>query len=555
MKKTRLIVCIILIVFFGTVIFVSAPNLNPLYPDGLSFWAFVITVFAGVLALMEGIGGIRQFSRVFTDDFREKGVHRFRFGHKGRTVLTLVAVPWLLLILGGIFSSVIFHVGAYRDQMAQPETRQFGSDVQPIDVSQLPVVDKDLAWKLADKKLGEKPSLGSQVTLGEPTIQKVDGKLVWVAPLEHSGFFKWLANMDGTPGYIVVSATDPRDVTYVDKYSIKYQPDAYLLDNLSRHTRLAGGEFTGLTDDSFELDDSGRPYWVVTTYHNRAGFSLPEADGVITVDAGTGRAVRYALADVPQWVDRVQPAGFIATQLNNRGKYIHGIFNFSNKDKFQTSEGYAIIYNNGRCYYFTGLTSVGTDESATGITLVDMVTKKAYLYPLSGATEYAAQQSAQGKVQNLKYIASFPLITNVNGKPTYFMTLKDDAGLVKQYAFVSVADYTTVGTGETISDALDDFERLMRSSTGGSVIDSNSGKVTLEGTVARIAQEQQNGSSVYEFTLSELPGVIFTATYDLSNDLALTRDGDKVKITYSKSAGPVISVISFSSDSLHAAAQ
>ena len=555
MKKARLIVCIILIVFFGTILFIAAPNLNPLYPEGLSFWAFVITAFSGVLALTEGIGGIRQFSRVFSADFHDSRVRRLHFGKKGRTVLAIVAVPWLLLILGGVFSSVIFHVGTYRGQMPQPEQRQFSADVQPIDVSQLPVVDQDLAWKLADKKLGEKPSLGSQVTLGEPTIQKVDGKLVWAVPLEHSGFFKWLANMGGTPGYIIVSATDPRDVTYVDKYPIKYQPGAYLLDNLSRHTRLAGGEFTGLTDYSFELDDSGRPYWVVTTYHNRAGFSLPEADGVITVDAGTGRTARYGMTDIPQWVDRVQPASFISTQLNNRGQYIHGLFNFSNKDKFETSEGYAIVYNNGRCYYFTGLTSVGTDESATGIVLVDMVTKKAYLYPLSGATEYAAQQSAQGKVQNLKYTASFPLITNVNGEPTYFMTLKDDAGLVKQYAFVSVADYTTVGTGETISDALDDFDRMMRSTTGGSVIDSNSGKVTLEGTVARIAQEQQDGSSVYKFTLSELPGVIFTATYDLSNDLALTRDGDKVKIIYAKSTGSVISVSSFANENLHAAAQ
>ena len=555
MKKARWIVCIILIVFFGAIFFVAAPNLNPLYPDGLSFWAFFLTFFAGVLALVEGVGGLRQFSRVFSADFRDSRVRRFHFGKKGRTVLTVVAVPWLLLILGGVFSSVIFHVGTYRNQMAQPEQRQFSADVQPIDVSQLPVVDQDLAWKLADKKLGEKPSLGSQVTLGEPTIQKVDGKLVWAVPLEHSGFFKWLANIGGTPGYIIVSATDPRDVTYVDKYPIKYQPNAYLLDNLSRHTRLAGGEFTGLTDYSFELDDSGRPYWVVTTYHNRAGFALPEADGVITVDAGTGRTARYGMTDIPKWVDRVQPTDYISTQLNNRGRYIHGLFNFSNKDKFETSEGYAIVYNNDRCYYFTGLTSVGTDESATGIVLVDMVTKKAYLYPLSGATEYAAQQSAQGKVQNLKYTASFPLITNVNGQPTYFMTLKDDAGLVKQYAFVSVADYTTVGTGETISDALDDFGRMMRSTTGSSVIDSSSGKVTLEGTVARIAQEQQDGSSIYKFTLSEQPGVIFTATYDLSDDLALTVDGDKVKITYAKSSGSVVSVSSFGNENLHAAVQ
>ena len=536
MKKNKVLVLLFLVLLFGVIIFVTSPNLNPLYKEGLSFWGFVITSFSLVLWLLNtGEKVILQ----------NAGPVKFNIPKRGRKYWIIAAAPWVILIIVNIFSSVLFHTNSYRDQMPEPENRTFSSDIQAIDIAQLPVVDNSLAALLADKKLGEKPALGSQVTLGDPTIQKVNDKLVWVVPLLHSGFFKWISNLSGTPGYILVSATNPRDVTYVENHPIKYQPNAYLLDNLQRHTRFSGGLFTGLTDYSFEINDEGKPYWVVTTYKNQVGVSLPEADGVIVVDAGTGESVRYSIDNVPKWVDRVQPADFLMTQTNNRGNYIHGIFNFSNKDKFQTSEGSAIVYNSGRCYLYTGLTSVGADESATGIMLIDMVTKKPYRYQISGATEYAAQQSAQGKVQNLKYAASFPLITNVDGQATYFMTLKDNAGLIKQYAFVSIKDYTTVGAGETIENAMSNYQSVMKSTSGSSAIGTGDQQQALQGTIDRISSEIISGNTVYSMILKEQPDKIFTAVADISPELSLTRAGDTVKISYIKSERTVISIATF----------
>lgn len=146
-------------------------------------------------------------------------------------------------------------------------------------------------------------------------------------------------------------------------------------------------------------------------------------------------------------MDRVQPEDFVIEQITNRGNYVHGIFNFANKDKYRPSDGHNIVYNNGECYLFTGLTSVGADDSAIGFIMVDMVTKEPIMYEMSGATEEAGQLSAQGRVQDLGYQASFPIILNIDSQPTYFMTLNDDIGLIKQYAFVSVTNYSTVGTG------------------------------------------------------------------------------------------------------------
>nr|WP_319488436.1 hypothetical protein [uncultured Caproiciproducens sp.] len=537
MKKAKVILLLILVLFFGVIIFLTSPNLNPLYREGLSFWGVVVTSLSLVLWILNT--GVKKFAR------QNDGVVKFGIPKRGRKYLAVAVAPWAILIIVSIFSSVLFHTNSYKNQMPEPENRTFSSDVQAIDIARLPVVDRSLAALLADKKLGEKPALGSQVTLGEPTIQKVKDNLVWVVPLLHSGFFKWISNSSGTPGYILVSATNPRDVTYVENHPIKYQPNAYFLDNLQRHARFSGGLFTGLTDYSFEINDEGKPYWVVTTYKNLVGVNLPEANGAIIIDASTGESVRYSISDLPEWVDRVQPVDFVMTQIANRGNYIHGIFNFSNKDKFQTSEGNAIIYNGGKCYLYTGLTSVGADESATGILLIDMVTKTPYRYQVSGATEYAAQQSAQGKVQNLHYIASFPLITNVDGQPTYFMTLKDDAGLIKQYAFVSVIDYTSVGTGDTIGAAISNYRSVMKNTSGSSEIGTGSQQQDLQGTIDRISSEIISDSTVYSMILKERPDKIFTAVADISSELSLTREGDTVKIAYVKSERAVINIATF----------
>ena len=523
-KKKQLLLNLALTVFFVAAVIVRGPNLNPLYSDGAFAWCFAISCYV-VLNFFICLGSLRistnEYNRMqFSIDSSVKSVK------KG---FVLLGILWVAYFAVTMLSIPLFNYKAYRDQLGTPQVSEFNETVQPLALNQLPIVDKDLARELADKKVGENPGLGSQVILGTPVIQKVNDKLVWVVPLEHSGFFKWLKNMDGSAGYIVVAANDVSDVTLVTDHKIKYQANAYILDDLNRHVRLfGGGLFMGLTDYSFELDDDGVPYWVLT-YKNRWLFNLPEADGVLIVNATTGETNHYTIDAIPEWVDRVQPESFVMQQINNQGQYVHGIFNFSNQDKFRPSRGDIIIYNGARCYLFTGLTSVGSDESAIGFILVDMVTKESFLYQMSGATEVAAQSSAEGKVQQFGYRASFPMIINLDGQPTYFMTLKDNAGLIKQYAFVSVANYTNVGTGETIDSALRDF-RQMRGSSGG-ILTGQTAK-SVKGTVLRIASESLGDGVTYKIILEEKPNLLFTVSYDLSNELAVTQPGDRVSIDY-----------------------
>ncbi|MEG3038546.1 MAG: hypothetical protein RR810_06815, partial [Clostridia bacterium] len=364
--------------------------------------------------------------------------------------IILMASPIIISIIFGFITSPLFMCNKYKNQIGKIEEKDFKTEFENLDLNKVPVVDQLLAEKLADKKLGEKQSLGSQVITGEPVIQIYNEKLVWVVPLEHSGFFKWLDNIDGTPGYIIVSATDQRDVEFVGNHKIKYQPNSYFNTDIRRKARYSKSYMQGMVDYSFELNEEGVPFWVITTYKNTKFLGLPEVSGIIALNATTGDMKEYKLKDIPAWVDRAQPEEYIIAQLQNSGEYVKGVFNFSNYGKYRVSQKGNIIYNGNTCYLFTGLTSIGSDESITGFVSVDMKTKKVSRYNVGGATEYAASMSAEGKVQNLGYKSSSPVIVNVDTVPTYFMTLKDKEGLIKQYAFVSVKDYTTVVAADTV---------------------------------------------------------------------------------------------------------
>lgn len=525
-KKRRFLLNLALTLFFVLMIVIKGPNLNPIYSDGAFAWCFILSCYVGLNFLL-ALGGIK----LKMDEYNHMRVHMDPSIKGMKKGFVLLGIIWGIYLIVSVISSPIFNYSAYRDQLGTPEVSDFTETVHPISMTQLPIVDKMLARELADKKVGENPGLGSQVVLGEPVIQTVNDRLVWVVPLEHSGFFKWLKNLDGAAGYIVVSATDLNNVELVTNHKIKYQQNAYLFDDLNRHVRLfGGGLFKGITDYSFELDEEGTPYWVITSYKNRWLFSLPEADGIVLVNATNGSTEHHDMDNIPDWVDRVQPESFIMQQIQNQGEYVHGFLNFSNQDKFTSSEGHIIVYDQGNCYLFTGLTSVGSDEAAIGFLMVNMVNKEVKLYRMSGATERAAMMSAQGKVQQYGYIASFPMIINLDQKPTYFMTLKDNAGLIKQYAFVSVANYTSVGTGETVTNALRNFRQVMNQSGEGIVTGDTVEKVS--GTILRIASENAGDGLVYKIILEEKKDIIFTFSYELSNELALTVPGDKVSIDY-----------------------
>ena len=466
-------------------------------------------------------------------------------------VTFMVVLGLYMTVLPILTSLAVFRSDDYRDLIGKVEVGESLSDhMAPISIEKIRVVDQALANLLGDKVLGAQAALGSQVRLGTFNIQKVGTELYWVAPLLHSGFFMWQKNSQGTPGYVMVNATNERDVKLVQevhgkKVLIKYQPEAFFFSNLERHTYFEGYFTCGLTDYSFEIDDDGNPYWVITKFKKKIGFNGSDAVGVVIVDPQTGETKDYSIENTPAWVDRIQPDRFIETQLNDWGQYVKGYWNFSNQDKLQITESVSLVYGeDNRAYWYTGLTSVGADEATVGFVLVDTRTKKAVWYRQSGATEYAAKNSAIGKIQEKRYSASAPIPYNINGIPTYVMTLKDDGGLVKMFAMVAIEDYTIVGVGNTLRETLMAYKNAFNMTSNKLNTKNTAQKTTLKSIVTRINNDVKNGNSFYYFTVKDFPN-IFIGSSQISNALPVSSIGDSIEISFDSDTQGIIDISSF----------
>ena len=541
----RKIFSVIFLLFFGFFLFYN--NL-PVINYGFTGFAFIL-----LLLLVIGI----LFSAGFTISQQTKQVKIVSKPNKILFVLVGVLLVYCIA-LPFVTSLKMFRSDSYQKLIGEVKNGQkITNHIAPISIDKIRVVDEELAHLLGEKILGSQPALGSQVELGDFCIQKVNNNLYWVAPLLHSGFLKWFNNQEGTAGYVMVSATNERDVKLVQSVGgksikIKYQQGAYFQSDIHRHVYFNGNATVGLADFTFEIDDVGNPFWIVTKYVKKIGFSGKDAIGVVVVDAQSGAINEYSIAKTPKWVDRIQPLDFIENQLNDWGEYVHGYWNFSNQDKLQITEGMTLVYGkDNKSYWYTGLTSVGKEESAVGFVLVDTRTKETTFYKQSGATEYAAQSSAQGKVQEKGYKASLPIPYNINNIPTYVMTLKDNGGLVKMFAMVAISDYTIVGVGNTMRETLTSFKNVYNMADNKINPNSLSNKKSLKSVVTRIQNDVKNGNSFYYFKVKDYPN-IFVGSSQISNQLPVTIVGDSVNISFDVDLEEVIDISSFENINLKA---
>lgn len=506
--------------------------------------------FVGLPFALLGLAILLATLTIKTETRNKKTTFKFLPLHRTLGLIILILLTYVTIV-PFITSSPMLYANDYRQLIGEvKDGKEISDHIAPLAINKVRVVDEQLAHLLGEKILGSDPALGSKTELGHFTIQKVGDELYWVAPLLHSGFFKWLNNSEGTDGYVLVSATNERNVKLVQSLNgkplkIKYQSEAFFMSQMERYLYFNGYATTGLEDYTFEIDDEGKPYWVVTRYEKRVGFGGNDAAGVITLDAQTGAITEYPVDKTPAWVDRIQPQEFIEEQLNDWGEYVHGYWNFSNENKLQITEGLTLVYGeNGRPYWYTGLTSVGKDESAVGFVLVDTRTKQTTYYHQSGATEYAAQRSAEGKVQEKGYTASLPVPYTINGIPTYVMTLKDGGGLVKMYAMVAINDYTIVGVGNTMVETMMAYKNVFNMSDSRINPQAASNRNQLSTVVERIQSDIKNGNSFYYFTVNG-SAKIFVGSSVLSNELPVTRVGDSISISFDTDAEEVINVSSF----------
>jgi hypothetical protein len=381
--------------------------------------------------------------------------------------------------------------------------------------------------------MGQMSELVSQFDVSDQYTQiNYNDEIIRVTPLEYSGLIKWITNRkNGIKAYITVnSTTGSAKLIKMDK-GMKYAPSAYFNENLYRKIQMSYPT-KNIGSVNFEIDNDGNPYWIASV-EKYVGVGLRrDVAGIIILDPITGKTNYYDVDKVPTWVDHVYEADLILEQVNNWGAYKNGYLNsiFTQRDVVATTDGYNYLAFDNDIYLYTGITSVLADESNIGFILTNMRTKETKFYSVPGAEEYSAMDSAKGQVQQMNYKSTFPLLINLNGSPTYLISLKDNAGLVKMYAFVDVVDYQKVvvtDASKGIQVAAENYLNQMGEET------SPSNATKKEINVYNIKEVTIDGNTYYYFVDEE--GIKYRVSIkENKNLLPFLNNGDRVSIEYSR---------------------
>ena len=513
--------------------YITLPAIN-IHSSG--FWFFLL----GAVAVVMVIYVLRKAGKeIFTF-----GVASMHFSLKDYPALKWLGILFLLLLvvygIGTLLSSPVINAKQYQ-QLMTVETRNFSEDIEEADYRSIPLLDKDSAALLGDRKMGSLVDMVSQFEVADDYTQiNYNNVPVRVTPLVYASPIKWLTNQrNGIPAYIRIDMTTQDTECVMLEEGIKYSKSEYFNRNLYRHIRFRFPTYIFGDQLFFEIDDNGVPYWVCPVKKFNIGLFGGETVGrVVLVNAVTGECTDYAVEDVPTWIDKVYSAELLMQLYDYYGMYQHGFFNsiLGQRDCLVTTDGYNYLALDDDVWVYTGITSVNGDQSNVGFVLMNQRTMETRYYEVEGATELSAMSSAEGQVQNLGYRASFPLLLNIADEPTYFMALKDDAGLVKKYAMVNVQKYQWVAIGDTIEECEKDYKELL--STNGIVSQSQGERLEISGVIELIAPVVIDGSTHYYIGMT---GSDELFDVDVSDEglygIVRYKEGDRISLVYTENYG------------------
>lgn len=522
--KNILINLIVTIVAGFIYFYVELPPINLHSAAFYSFFLFLSVVYCITAVITSGIYRQAENGKTFWKLL------------KGSCIVPLIVIGavFVIYVVGGLLSSVVIRSGAYA-KLITVETGDFTQDIEEISFDQIPMLDRDSAEKLGDRKLGELADMVSQFEVADNYTQiNYKGRPVRVTPLRYGDIFKWLNNRSaGLPAYLIIDmVTQEVDVVRLQE-GMHYTTAEHFSRNLYRHLRFQYPTYI-FNEPTFEIDEEGTPYWVCPRIVKRIGlFGGTDIQGAVLVNAITGESQYYT--DIPTWVDGVYSAEIIMDQYDYYGTYQGGFINslFGQKNVTVTTEGYNYIAANDDVYVYTGVTSAGSDESNIGFILTNQRTKQTTFYSIAGAEEFSAMNSAEGVVQHLNYSATFPLLLNISNQPTYFMALKDYAGLVKMYAMVNVQQYQIVATGASVEECQSNYYKLLRQNkldTGEAPI-LPADEDTVTGIVTALRSAVIDGTTMYYVTL-DADNTVYCISAGELEKVILLNVGDRITITY-----------------------
>ena len=524
--KKNIIAALLTIAFAAVLYYFMLPVMNFKEMRMYLYFGIVLAAFPVFSYILCG---------AFMDEESQQYVKR---NSKPFIILIIVLV---VAVIGGLISSAVFFRAKSYSRLMSVQTGDFATDVDEIDFSSVPMLDEASAQKLGARQLGELSEYVSQYEDAQYYTQiNYKDKPVRVTTLKYANLIKWFTNTKyGIPAYMIVDMTTQEVKVVKLQDGIRYSPSEHFNRLLKRHLRFSYPTYI-LDNPTFEIDDDGNPYWICSRLDKTIGlFGGEDVKGIVIVDAVTGETSYHDIEEVKtseslRWIDRVYSASLLVSQYNYYGEYSSGFWNstLGQKNVKVTTQGSNYLALNDDVYMYTGITSVTNDDSIIGFILCNQRTKETTYYKISGATEYSAMGSAEGKVQQYSYVATFPLLLNINGEPTFFMALKDSEGLVKMYSLVNVSQYQIVVTAPTLEECLEQYyaERSKVKTpeeSGDETAEKND--IEVGGTVEEIRSAVLGGETFYYIKVSgDERYYCIAASY--SESVVILDKGDNVKI-------------------------
>ncbi|MFL4499520.1 hypothetical protein [Weissella sp. MSCH1] len=426
-------------------------------------------------------------------------------------------------------------------------------DDQPIALS------AQASQNMMKKAFSQVPD-SSMYRLGDLSAQYINGKPYYVAPVEFAGFMSWFMNRT-LPGYFIISATDINDTAHFVKEKLDYSETSWFSHNIARKIYMRNPKFEQVGEPILEIDNDGQPCWVQTLLNVRWAGQLVFNDiHVSLTNADTGKTTVYATKDLPKWVDAgVSPEA--ATRMNRTYGNPYA-FNFRHKNQIKPTEngsesGVTPVFNNDRSIsYFDDFTTVTSNaDSDKGYSLINTRTgdltfyvgKNVGIMDSDGAMKVAKQLHPQNK-----WHGSNPVIMNIDGTPTWVVSMMDQNERFREYAYIKGADQNVIGEGANSADALASYRNALAGSVQTASANDDSIKTeTITGKVARVnANATLDDKQVVIFKLVD-DDTLFTLDPSKAQTALLLQAGDDVQIKAKTVKGAsVANVIALTNKSL-----
>lgn len=449
-------------------------------------------------------------------------------------------VLFLILLLLGVYMATAFLFNA--NEKFDVSKMEQKVEIKAFEETETPAsVPPQFARNKMKKSFGQVPNT-SYYELGSLQIQKVNGEYVYIAPVEFSDFFKWI-RAGSTPGYFTLSATDSSANPKFVKTEMVYTPSSYFNKEIERHIRLQYPDLIFYGGTQLEINDVGKPYYI-QTYGDfisaRNGF---KASGVVVVDAKTGATKKYALDQVPAFIDGAVSPEAVSLQNSYFGNYIHGFWNsmFGKSDvKLPSDEGTEanvspVFDSKGDMYYFTDFTSPkeGVD-SMLGYALTNARTGKATYYTGNLEESYMDSQGALQIIEKRfiekKWKGRMPILYNFYGEASWLTPVLDSNGFLQNYFIVSAANPEIAAYASTPNEALRAYKTALQK--GGGTVNSSSKQEKKEaaGKVKRVYKEKTGDYTTVTFLLDD--GKSYTMSSEKEPLVIYLKEGDQVTMKY-----------------------